>query len=451
MRKFYLLICLLGFFMRMQGQPGPGSSLTALLEQAEKNYPLLKAKKLETAASQKNIDIAQSGLIPTLDAAYQLNIATYNNITGMAYPQYLVPISGPPSADNAGAVPGSAVSLLFNWQPLTFGKRQSALDVSKATVQYAMADEQNEVFRHKIKVIDTYLDWMTASTLETVYRENISRAEEDLRLARSLVSSGIKPGVDTALMNAELARARVDWLNSRKDREQRKILLSELLATDSLPVMSDSFYFNHLPASVLQTDSSNNPLLSLYGAALELSKSRKKQLLKSAMPTLGVWGTTYARGSAVDFNGNVKSSDGLSFQRYNYGLGLQLSIPLLVTAHIRPQRQQQDYIISMNQEKQNEIALQLKKQNQLADTAIHTALAIAQESPLYFESANYSYNALKSRYQSGLANLADLIQAQYAFSKADADKRIAYMAVWKALLYKAAVNGDLNFFVKQVN
>ena len=130
--------------MRMQGQPGPGSSLTALLAQAEKNYPLLKAKKLETAASQKNIDIAQSGLIPTLDAAYQLNIATYNNITGMAYPQYLVPISGPPSADNAGAVPGSAVSLLFNWQPLTFGKRQSAVDVSKATVQYAMADEQNE-------------------------------------------------------------------------------------------------------------------------------------------------------------------------------------------------------------------------------------------------------------------------------------------------------------------
>ena len=82
---------------------------------------------------------------------------------------------------------------------------------------------------------------------------------------------------------------------------------------------------------------------------------------------------------------------------------------------------------------------------------LRNAIAINRIIPLLI---NLFYKKIEipiSRYQSGLANLADLIQAQYAFTKADADKRIAYMAVWKALLYKAAVNGDLNFFVKQVN
>ena len=39
------------------------------------------------------------------------------------------------------------------------------------------------------------------------------------------------------------------------------------------------------------------------------------------MPTLGVWGTIYARGSGVSYNGTVKATDGLGFQRFNYGLG----------------------------------------------------------------------------------------------------------------------------------
>jgi hypothetical protein len=58
---------------------------------------------------------------------------------------------------------------------------------------------------------------------------------------------------------------------------------------------------------------------------------------------------------------------------------------------------------------------------------------------------------MQSRYGSGLANFADLMQAQYALVKAAADNKAAYMAVWKALLYKAAVNGDLNLFLNQVN
>ena len=108
-------------------------------------------------------------------------------------------------------------------------------------------------------------------------------------------------------------------------------------------------------------------------------------------------------------------------------------------------------MIKSAEEKSNAISLQLKKQNQLADTELSNAIKIVKETPLFLESAAFSYRALLSRYQSGLANYSDLIQSQYGLIKAEADSRMAYIAVWKALLYKASVLGDLNIFLNQAN
>lgn len=458
MRKFLLklLPCFTCLLVIMQSgfsqKVSAGTTLRELLQLSETNYPLLKSKAWELKAAQKGISASKSTLIPSLDASYQMNYATYNNITGMAYPQFLVPISGPPSAgNNYDGVFGSATGLLLNWQPVTFGQRQSQVDFAKAGVQYAQADAQNEIFQHKVRVINAYLDVMTAIELEKVYQENLARTEANLSVARILVINGIKPGVDTALLKAEVSRAKVDLLNSSKYKEQIIITLSGLLATDNLPSFTDTSYFSKVPTAYIVSDTTKNPLLSLYSSTIELSKARKKVLSRTAMPTLGLWGTAYARGSGIDNNNSVKSTDGLAFQRYNYGLGLQLSVPILQFAKVRSQVQQQDFLVRSNEEKLNEVSLQIRKQNELADTTLGTAITVSRESPLFYESASFSYKALQSRYQSGLANFADLMQAQYALLKAAADSKTAYMAVWKALLYKTAVNGDLNLFLNQVN
>ncbi|MFW1545123.1 hypothetical protein ACEWAO_23525, partial [Vibrio parahaemolyticus] len=79
----------------------------------------------------------------------------YNNIIGMAYPPLLIPISGPPSTgNNYNGVFGSATGLLLNWRPVTFGQRSAQLDLAKQQVQATLADASNEIFQHKIKVIN---------------------------------------------------------------------------------------------------------------------------------------------------------------------------------------------------------------------------------------------------------------------------------------------------------
>ena len=123
-RVFYFILMLIGLEAAAQQQ---SNTLSQLLQLAEKNYPLLKSKMLDVQAAQKGVNVSKSTLIPSLDASYQINYATYNNITGMAYPQFMVPISGPPSAENNyNGVFGSVTSLLLNWQPVTFGQRKCA-------------------------------------------------------------------------------------------------------------------------------------------------------------------------------------------------------------------------------------------------------------------------------------------------------------------------------------
>jgi outer membrane protein TolC len=446
---FTCIIFLTGLDVSAQQHP---NALVQLLKIAEKNYPMLKSKMLDVQAAKEGVNASRSTLIPSLDASYQINYATYNNITGMASPQFIVPISGPPSADNnLNGVFGSVTSLLLNWQPVTFGQRNAQVKVSKAGLQYADADAQNEIFQHKTKVINAYLDVLTANELDKVFLNNLKRTVTNLQAVKSLVISGIRPGVDTALFKAEISKAKVELLNNQKYQQQAIINLSQLLATDSNIVFTDTLFFSRLPVNLRAADSLSHPLVNLYMSGIEMSLARKKALSKTIMPVLGVWSTLYARGSGVSYNNVVNSTDGLTFQRYNYGVGLQISMPILQVARIHPQLQQQSFLIESNKEKLNEIELELKKQKEMADTTIKNAFAIVKESNLFLESARFSYKAIESRYQSGLNNFADLIQAQYALIKAETDYKLAYMSVWKAFLYKAAVNGDLNLFINQLN
>ena len=453
-RGLFFLVILFSFLPSSAQEKSTVVSLKTILKQAVANYPLLKSRYFEVEAAEKGVDASKRSLVPTLDATYQTNFATYNNIIGMAANGATMPISGPPSTgNNYGGVVGSSAGLVLNWQPVTFGQRQALVDYSKAGLKSTTADAQNEVFQHEVRVINAYLDVLVASEMVSVYEKNKSRTEANYTAIKSLVMSGIKPGLDSSMFKAELSRSKIELLNSKKNRQQAIISLSQYLASDHPIEISDSSYFSRLPELSLPDgfDSIRHPLLSIYNSNISLSKAKGKMLAKSLLPTLGLWGTTFARGSGVHYDGTVNASDGFNFQRYNYGIGLQLSLPLLQYPRISPQIQQQQLLVKSGEEKLKEVSLQLQKQLEMADTTLHQALNIARENPVLLESSDFSYRAMLSRYHAGLANYTDLIQAQYSLIRAEAEMKAAYVNAWKALLLKAAIEGNLNIFLNQAN
>jgi outer membrane protein len=428
-----------------------GQTLQEVLKKAVENYPLLKAKGYEVQARKDQVSYAKSTAVPSLDAAYQVNYATYNNITGMVAVQGFVPISGPPSSSNdyTGTF-GSVGGLLLNWDAFAFGQRKSRVETAKSYLSYQEADLVQEIFQHQVKTANAYLDVVMSYELIKVYYKNLERAQENLRIVRSNVRSGLKPGVDTALCNAELSRARIELLNYENLREGQEKLLAELTGGTQTVYSVDSSFFKRFPVMATGNEKVTHPLLTLSESRVKIDQSELIALKKTMNPKLAVWGTAYGRGSGIRYDGYLNQADGLSLSRYNYGAGLVLSVPVLRFANVSHQVNAQNALIKAEQERSDLLKLELDNQNQVAGMTLENSLKIAAESPVFFQSAEFAYRTLLSRYNSGLADYTALIQSQYVLLKAEVDLKKSYLDAWKALLYKAAVEGDIMIFLNQL-
>jgi outer membrane protein len=56
--------------------------LSDVLQMAEQRFPLIKSKRLEVQASQKNTEVVKYSRVPTIDVSYQANISTAKHLTG---------------------------------------------------------------------------------------------------------------------------------------------------------------------------------------------------------------------------------------------------------------------------------------------------------------------------------------------------------------------------------
>ncbi|OGX87397.1 hypothetical protein BEN47_10705 [Hymenobacter lapidarius] len=457
MRLFFLLIVLLpgtgGHFCQAQAPP-TGYSLAQALTVATAQYPSLQASQRETQAAQRQVAVARNTLLPELNVAYQANVATYNNITGMLYPQYVLPISGPPSTANRNdAVVGSAASALLTWSPLTFGARAADIGLAQAQVRTAQANESVTLLSHQVRVADAYFDLLLATDLVRVYAQNTRRTETLARQANVLVINGLRPGVDSAQFNAEVSRAQVDFLTAQQSREAAAIRLSELLALATGEVTAtDTTLLTRLPpaADPVAADTATHPYLLAARRQVEASRQRRQVIQRAVLPKLSFWGTGYGRGSGISATGEVNSSDGWRLSRTNYGAGFQLALPVLSYPQVRVRAQQEQFLTQAYEARLRETGLQVSKQQQQAQAALRSRLLIARQLPRQLGAARFAYRAQQTRYETGLVSVTDVAQAQYALVRAEVDARAATAQAWKAYLALAAARGDVNELLRPV-
>lgn len=435
-----------------KAQSSGQNTLSPLLETAEKNYPSIQAAKAEQQASWERIKASKRTLIPEFHASAQANYATYNNVTGLFLPQYIYPISGPPSEENLNTmVWGTAAGLLLEWEPITFGKRNKEIQYAQSISDQKQAAYEHTLFEHKVKVIDAYLDYLLNQQLLEIQEKNLARAEANYKQSVSLARNGLRPGVDTAQFQTELANAKIQRLQQKNQIINAKVKLEELLADTLSDARTTDYFFENLPATGINRDTVSHPLEVLAQKDLASSIFNYQIAKREWLPNLSIWGTAYGRGSGVNGNGEVSpATDGLPFSRYNYGLGIQLAIPLTSILQWQPEWKAREFQVQAKKHALSEVTLQLKAQQTVAANTLNTALEVTTQTPLQYEAAAFSYNAMQSRYQAGLVTFADLIQAQYTLTKAETDFRLSYWETWKSLLYKAAVYGDLNIILNQL-
>ncbi|MCC6288492.1 MAG: TolC family protein [Chitinophagaceae bacterium] len=437
----------------VQAQQDTLISLKDAVQLSIERYPLLTSNKLEAEAAAKRVDVVKYSKMPSIDVSYQAGFGTANNLIGIFYPNGILPMSGPPSLNNRyDPGTGSAASLLLNWQAITFGQRNAEINTSIAEANTKKSEWQQSLFQHKINVISIYLDLLLSYDVVSIHQKNIERTQTNLNQSRILTNAGTKPGVDTALFLSELAKAKIDLLNAQKQLQINQLLLQQLIICNALPAPTDTSFLSFLPVKASDTDTSfsNVPIMKTGQNRLLLSQSKEQLLKKSYLPKLNVWATGFARGSAFQASGDIKTWDGLGLNRYNYGAGLQIAFPIMKYGEVRRQLQQQQLISKAAQEKLADSKLVLNTQRNVANAAFNSNMAISTETENQLASGRYAFGAMQMRYNTGLVSFADLMQAQFNLLKAELDVRKAHWDAWKALLLQTAINGDENIFLNEI-
>ena len=83
-----------------------------------------------------------------------------------------------------------------------------------------------------------------------------------------------------------------------------------------------------------------------------------------------------------------------------------------------------------------------------AQASLEGARSVAENTPQELDSARTTENQVRARYQSGLATLVDVADAQSLLVQAETDDALARLAVWQNLAAVAASEGDLQPFLQ---
>src|ERR1700704_6636177 len=127
----------------------PGAAATDVftieraIQYAAEHYPAVRAAVEQVTASTAGVSVARAAYLPRLDALWQSNRATANNIFGQVLPQSVIPaMSGPVLASaSSSSVWGSATGALFSWEAVDFGVRGATIAGAEAAVARSRAGE----------------------------------------------------------------------------------------------------------------------------------------------------------------------------------------------------------------------------------------------------------------------------------------------------------------------
>ena len=434
-----------------------GASKALTLEQAVdfslKNYPAVRASLERVGAAQAAIGLAQTNYLPRADVVWQMNRATDNNITGLLLPQSIIaPISGPVavSLSNHSAW-GSAAGLLFSWEPVDFGYRGAKVDAARAIRDRVTAEASLTRLDVAVATVNAYLTMLAAQQTAHAAEADVQRRETFDKAVRVLVDNQLRAGADASRADAELARAKVNLARARQLQKVSRAALADILGLPdtSVEVQESSLLGPPPDGSPHTTLLKNNPIAEVQHARVEEAQAQIHILDRSYYPKLYLQSSVYGRGSGWDPTGKFEGGTaGLGPDRSNWAVGLTVTFPALDIFAIRSRKA----VASANERAEAaryDQALQdLTGQWRKAQASLEGARSVAENTPQELDAARTTENQVRARYQSGLATLVDVADAQSLLVQAETDDALARLAVWQNLAAVAASEGDLQPFLQ---
>src|ERR1700744_1637015 len=294
-------------------------SLKQLLNQVDKNAPALITDSSAIRIKQAQAVETRNNWLPNLKLNYQADIGTSNNVTGPYFGYGIIPSSsgGIHTTNVTTALSTNLGIAAFDWELYNFGAYGAQNSVANSDIKVEQSNFAQSKYQLQAYTINSYLRLLSLQDYLTIQYRNIQRDQEILRSISSLTKSGVRTGVDTSIANAELSKARLNYIELN---DQLKHIQLQLSAISGLPyqnILADTSIETQLiglPIQSFAIDTAKHPLINYYQSVYQNSKEREALVKKQYNPKISLEAAAWARGSSVDADNNFNSlSSGFGF------------------------------------------------------------------------------------------------------------------------------------------
>ncbi len=432
-------------------QPPKPLSLPEAVARALAKYPSLRVSREREVASEAAVGLARTAYLPSLNALWQANRATRNNIFGQLLPQSIIPpISGPvlPTTSGQGAT-GSAAGVLLSWEVFDFGYRSAGVTAARAGQNISGAEIKIAQLDLGLAAANAFINLVAAQELTRAAQSNVERRQVFDNAVHVLVDNELRPGAEASRADAELAAARIALIQSQTSERVARVALATLLGVPPESIVVDSATLLQSPPSEsAETQIQLHPLALAQNARVGLADSQIAVLDRGYLPHIFFQGSLSGRGSGANNDGSFGGfSDGLTLQRRNWAAGVTATFAAGDWFSLRARKRAAEANRRAEAARYEQTVDDLNGQLAQARAALDGARQVAENTPFELKAAQDGERQARARYDAALTTVVEVAEAQNVLVRAEIDDALARLNVWKSMAAVAAAHGDLSPFI----
>jgi len=429
---------------------------------ALRNYPTIAQKQFRLRAAKANVTLAKTQYLPNLNLDLQESAVSANRIASVVMNNVsgfdTVPVDSGPSATYQSLRPqaNNLEGLNLNWLMIDMGLRHANDNYAYADARSARADVNLTKLDVAFAAVDAFLDAVAAKQVIISVKAELEHMESANLRSKTLVAQGLRPGVDAADWDYEVAKTKIALIRAERDRRLALVELAEKMgvANSDFDVISDPVISRPVEVSTFGPfDMQSHPLALLKTADVMRWQAKQVVLDKAWRPHLWLNASIWGRGSSEPSNINPLSEKGGGIlpQVFNYMVGVTYSFPFMEYFPLKAQRDMA-HANEMAARADLDLAMQiLEKKDARARILLSQSRKVAEETPTLVEAAKVREIKVQKRYGTGLTNMVELADAEKSIAQAEVENALAQVDVWRSILSLAYVQGDLRPFMQCVD
>jgi outer membrane protein TolC len=277
---------------------------------------------------------------------------------------------------------------------------------------------------------------------------NVERAQVLVTATKPLVTQSLRPGVDEARAEAELANAQTQVARAEQTRDIRRAELAEALGltggdveVQAGPLLGPIDFVSR----PVRRDLAQHPEVVEATAAASRSARARHAVDVEYLPRLDLMAALWLRGSGL----YGSPASGIAPDIPNWAACALATWSILDIPIIRERARAAEAEYAESLSRRDEVVLEVSGQIARATALVEGATRVARQTPVALASAQAAAQQALARYQSGLTPVVDVADAERVLAQAEIDDAVARLEVRRALLLLARASGDLGPFLAQ--